>query len=217
MDTVDTLSVMPIARKDGTHVLRLCVNQGLLTPDMVRKIMDVMTKYALPSLRATTGQRFNLEGIPSDKVDEIAAALGTPVDKCPPGVSVCPGGDQCKYGMQDTRAMGDALLDLIKANGPYPFKIKSGVSGCAMACGLSFVRDVGLVGGAKGWNVYYGGAANRHACTGIVLGKKVSKAEALESIAKGLTYYKENAKKFERIGAMVRRLGRDVVAAALTE
>jgi len=200
---------MPVERKDGTYALRLCVNQGLLTMGMMQRIMDVMTKFDLPSLRSTTGQRFNLEGIPADKLDEIVGELGTAIDKCPPGISVCPGGDQCKYGKQGTREIGERLLDLIKANGPYPFKIKSGVSGCGLGCGLSYVRDIGLIGSAKGWNVHFGGSALHRASVGPRLGKGVSLDEAMALVEKALVYYKENAKKFERTGSMLKRIGED--------
>ncbi|QJB57445.1 nitrite reductase [Pseudodesulfovibrio sp. zrk46] len=211
----ESLIVMPVERKDGTYALRLCLNQGLLTPGQTRRVLEVMETHDGTSLRATTGQRMNLEGVPKEKLDEVVAALGTSIPKCPPGVSVCPGGELCKYGQQETREIGDRVLDVIKANGPYPFKIKSGVSGCGMACGLSFVRDIGLVAISKGWNVLYGGSARHRAAPGVRLAKGVSEDEALAFIEKGLIYYRENARKGERIGMMVRRLGAEVIVDAL--
>jgi len=207
--------VMPIERKDGTYALRLCLSQGELSIGMVQRIMDVMTAYGLPTLRATTGQRMNLEGIPGDKVDEIAAALGTVVTKCPPGVSVCPGNVDCRYGKQETRELGRMLSSLLKENGPYPFKVKTGVSGCSFGCGLSFVRDIGLVGKSSGWDLYFGGSATFNPGLGMLLGTKLSADEVLDSVRKGLSFYKENGKKGERIGRMVRRIGHEIVAEAL--
>ncbi|WP_319542505.1 nitrite reductase [uncultured Pseudodesulfovibrio sp.] len=211
----ESVTVMPIERKDGTYALRLCLNQGLLTPGMTRSVMGVMEAHPGITLRATTGQRMNLEGVSKDMLDEVVSALGSSIPKCPPGVSVCPGGELCKYGQQNTRVIGDRLLEVIKANGPYPFKVKSGVSGCGMACGLSFVRDVGLVGIAKGWNVLFGGSARHRAAPGLRLAKGVTDDEALVIIEKALIYYRDTAKKGERIGMMVHRLGHEVVADAL--
>lgn len=211
----EPLNFMPIERKDGTYALRLCLNQGLLTPGMTRSIMGIMESYPGVTLRATTGQRMNLEGIPKDKFDDVVSVLGTSTPLCPPGVAVCTGAELCKYGMQETREIGDRLLALIKANGPYPFKIKSGVSGCAMGCGLSFVRDIGLIGFAKGWSVYFGGSARHRAAPGLRLAKGVSEDEAMAIVEKGLRYYRETARKGERIGMMVRRLGHEVVSDAL--
>jgi len=211
----EPLIFMPVERKDGTYALRLCLNQGLLTPGMTRSIMEIMESYPGITLRATTGQRMNLEGIPKDKLDDVVSTLGTSIPMCPPGVSVCPGSELCKYGRQKTREIGDRLLELIKANGPYPFKVKSGISGCGMACGLSFVRDIGLVGLAKGWNVHFGGSARHRAAPGLCLAKSVSDDEALAIVKKALIYYRDTARKGERMGMLVRRLGHEVVADAL--
>lgn len=211
----EPLVVMPVERKDGTYALRLCLNQGLLTLGMTRSIMEIMEAYPGVTLRATTGQRMNLEGIPKDELDAVVSALGVSVPKCPPGVSVCPGGELCKLGRLETHEAGNRLLEVVKANGPYPFKIKSGVSGCSIGCALSFVRDIGLVAKGKGWNVLYGGSARHRAAPGILLAKEVDLDEAMAVVEKALAYYKENAKKRERIGMMVHRLGHEAVADAL--
>lgn len=217
MSTIATepVVVMPVKRKDGTHALRLCLNQGELTPGQMQSVMNVMVKYELTALRATTGQRMNLEGIPDDKVDDVIAELGTSIKKCPPGVGVCPGGGICRYGVQPTRDLGDRLLALVMEKGPYPFKVKSGVSGCRMACGLSYVRDVGLVATKKGWTALFGAHAGRHARLGVELGTEMTEDQALEAIAKALDYYKENGVKRERTGVMVKRLGLEKVTADL--
>ncbi|ACU89645.1 nitrite reductase [Desulfomicrobium baculatum] len=216
MNTVsESITIMPLERKDGTFALRLCLSQGELSIAMLRRVMDVMTAYGLPTLRATTGQRMNLEGVPKDKLDEIVAALGTAVEKCPPGVSVCPGSAECRYGKQETRKLGRKLTSLVKENGPYPFKVKTGVSGCSFGCGLSFVRDIGLVGKSAGWDLYFGGSATFSPGPGVALGKKLSEDEVLDRVRKALAFYKENGRKRERIGSMVRRLGHEAVAESL--
>ena len=217
MNTVDSepLTVMPVARKDGTYALRLCLSQGELSIGMMRRVMDVMDANGLTKLRATTGQRMNLEGVPKDRLDEIVAALGTAVEKCPPGVSVCPGGAQCRYGKQETRELGIRLTSLVKENGPYPFKVKSGVSGCSFGCGLSFVRDIGLVGKVAGWDLYLGGSATTRPGPGVLLGSGLTESQVLEAVLKALAFYKENGRKRERIGRMVQRLGHETVAEIL--
>lgn len=211
----NSLAVMPVRRTDGTHALRLCLDQGLLTPDMTRRVVGIMDSCPGVTLRATTGQRMNLENVPEDRLDEVVALLGTAIPKCPPGVSVCSGGDLCKLGMQPTRSMADRLLAVIRENGPYPFKVKSGVSGCGMACGLSFVRDVGLVAGAKGWDVYFGGCATSKACPGVRIGKGLSADKALEVVGRALVLYRENGKKRERTSGLMRRLGKEALLSAL--
>lgn len=80
----EPLIFMPIERKDNTYALRLCLNQGLLTPGMTRTIMTLMESYPGITLRATTGQRMNLEGIPKESLEEVAATLGSSIPMCPP-------------------------------------------------------------------------------------------------------------------------------------
>jgi len=169
----------------------------------------------LSALRATTGQRMNLEGIPKDRLEAVVADIGGSVDKAPPSTAVCPGATLCKFGKQATRELGDRLLAAVKENGPYPFKVKSGISGCGMGCGLSFIRDVGLVGGAKGWDVRFGGSARDKAGPGLLLGSGLDDEQALQLVGKALAFYRENGKKRERTSAMLRRLGEKALREAL--
>ncbi len=216
-EVAESLAVMPVQRKNGTYALRLCLDQGLLTPAMTRRVLDIMEVCPGVSLRATTGQRMNLEGVPEARLDEIVAMMGTSIPKCPPGMSVCSGGELCRFGKQATREMSEQLLSVIKANGPYPFKVKTGVSGCGMACGLSFVRDIGLVGRTEGWDVYFGGCATSKAGPGVLLGQELSREETLAAIGRALVFYRENGKKRERTSALLRRLGQDAVLRAVRQ
>lgn len=217
MDKIEAekITVAPVERKNGTYALRLCLVHGQLTAGMMKTVMETMTRFNLTSLRATTGQRMNLEGIPKDKLNEVIESLGVAVEKTPPGVSVCTGAGICKYGMQESYGMADKLLAVVKANGPYPFKVKSGVSGCKMACGMSFVRDIGMVGGPKGWEVHFGGSPRKDAGLGIMLGSQLSQDDAIKLAEKALLFYKENGRKRERTSGLLRRLGAEAVLEAV--
>ncbi|WP_320172501.1 nitrite reductase [Maridesulfovibrio sp.] len=211
----EKLVVAPVERKDGTYALRLCITHGRITAGMMKTVMKTMEEFNLPFLRSTTGQRMNLEGIPADRVDEVIASLGTAAGKIPPGVAACAGAGICKYGMQESGEMADRLLALIKQNGPYPSKVKSGVSGCKMACAHSFVRDIGMIGGPKGWDVHFGGSSRKDAVPGVKLGSGLGMDDALELVGKALVFYRENGNKRERSSAMLRRLGTEALLNAL--
>jgi NAD(P)H-nitrite reductase large subunit len=71
------------------------------------------------------------------------------------------------------------------------------------------------VGKSSGWDLYFGGSATFNPGLGMLLGTKLSADEVLDSVRKGLSFYKENGKKGERIGRMVRRIGHEIVAEAL--
>lgn len=211
----ETISVWPVERKDGTYAVRICLEQGELPLPLLERLMAMIKEYGL-SLRITTAQRLNLAGISKEQLDAVVAALGAEVKKCPPGVTVCTGAGVCKLGVQETRSISRKLVALIQENGPYPFKIKSGVSGCGMSCGLSYVRDIGLVAKAHGWDLYFGGSATSSPGPGVLLGTELSEEQVLGLVANGLAYYKENGKKRERIGGMVRRIGSEAIVRALS-
>lgn len=217
MDNIvaEPVVVMPVERKNDTYALRICLSQGEFTPGMMKTVMETMAKFDLTSLRVTTGQRLNLEGIPKDKLDEVVDSIGSSVKKAPPTVGVCTGVGVCKFGVQDSRGMGKKLLEVIKQNAPYPFKIKSGVSGCKIGCGFSNVRDIGLVGTPKGWDVLFGGGAVRNVRGGVKIGSMLGADEALALVEKALAFYKENGRKRERTSGFVNRIGEEALLDAL--
>ena len=67
------------------------------------------------------------------------------------------------------------------------------------------------MGKKKGWTVFTGGAGARKPRLADVLIEDVDSDRALEIIRKVVDYYKENAKKHERIGAMMERIGMDAL------
>ncbi len=83
---------------------------------------------------------------------------GHAIGLCVRSIKVCPGTTFCKRGLQDSIAMG-MELDAKYHGMALPGKFKMGVSGCPNQCGETGVKDVGVVGTARGWKVLVGGAA----------------------------------------------------------
>jgi NAD(P)H-nitrite reductase large subunit len=88
-----------------------------------------------------------------------------------------------------------------------PAKVKFGVSGCPFCCAESYVRDVGLIGTKKGWNVIFGGNSGAKARVGDLLAKNLDKDAAIDLVKRALEYYKENGKKRERTARFMNRNG----------
>jgi NAD(P)H-nitrite reductase large subunit len=97
-----------------------------------------------------------------------------------------------------------------------PAKVKFGVSGCPFCCGESYVRDVGLIGTKKGWNVIFGGNSGAKARVGDLLAKGLDKDAAIDLVKRALEYYKENGKKKERTARFMNRTGVDALKSALS-
>ena len=208
------LQVIPKKRADGRYALRLILDQGELPEKTLRGLLGVVTEYGA-DVRVTVGQRINIEGLDEQSLPEVAARLDARIVERAFSVTVCPGGGICRMGRQPTRDLARAVLDAVNRMGPFPGTVKSGVSGCAMGCALSFARDVGLVAGAGGWTLYLGNLTARRMQRGITLGTDLSEARALDLLEKGLGFYRAHARKRERPGDLVHRLGAEAVLRAL--
>jgi len=95
-----------------------------------------------------------------------------------------------------------------------PSKFKMGVSGCLNSCAESAIKDVGLIGTAKGWRLLVGGCASSRPRIGQVLAENLSDEEALSLVDKVITYYKNQGKK-QRLGAMIDEIGFDAFKEAV--
>jgi len=87
-----------------------------------------------------------------------------------------------------------------------PNKIKIGVSGCPNSCAESRVKDIGLIGYRKGWNLFAGGTAGMKPMIGQLVAKNLKDEEAIEFIGKIINYYQKNEKS-KRLGRLTERLG----------
>jgi NAD(P)H-nitrite reductase large subunit len=90
---------------------------------------------------------------------------------------------------------------------PLPFKFKIGVSGCPNNCSESVIKDLGLVGAAKGWRVLAGGFASglkpRLADT---IATDLNDEEAISLAARLLDWFKDTNKK-RRLGRIIDDIG----------
>ncbi len=87
-----------------------------------------------------------------------------------------------------------------------PSKFKIGVSGCPNSCAEPAVKDLGLMGTAKGWTVLVGGNAARKPRLGTVLAEGLSDDEAMALVDKVIRYYKANSEK-KRLGEFIDEIG----------
>jgi NAD(P)H-nitrite reductase large subunit len=85
-----------------------------------------------------------------------------------------------------------------------------------LSCAESWVRDIGLTGFEDGWMLSVGGNVGAQPRIGKEMTKGLNDDQALAMVDKVLQYYKTNAKKGERLGATINRLGLDVLKAAVS-
>ena len=71
-------------------------------------------------------------------------------------VKTCVGSQFCRFGTQDSMAMG-ALLERKFERLDLPAKFKMAVNGCPRNCAESCTKDIGIVGNDGGWELFIGG------------------------------------------------------------
>ena len=208
-----------IQRDKETYAIAPHIPCGVVTPELLRKIADISEKYDAKALKITGATRLAIVGIKEEDIDdiwkELSMAPGAAVGLCVRSVRACPGTTFCKIGQQDALGMG-FKLDEVYHGMELPGKFKMAVSGCNLNCAESWVRDVGLFGKPKGWTLVIGGNVGANPRIAQELVNDLNDEQALEKIQQVIGYYQENAKKGERLGKMIERLGFDTVKKALT-
>lgn len=191
---------------------------GVVTPDQLRTLADVAEKYDVAALKITSAARIAIVGLKEENVDavweELGLAPGAAVGICVRSVKACPGTTFCKRGQQDSLGVG-MRLDAKYHGVEMPGKLKMGVSGCPNQCAETCIKDVGLVGKSKGWTVMVGGNGGPRPRLSQAIADNLSTEDALALVDTIIAYYQANAKRMERVGRMIERIGLDAFKTAV--
>ena len=183
---------------------------GVITAAQLRKLADVADKFGVTALKITSAARIALVGLKEEEVDaiwrELGARPGAAVGLCVRSIKACPGTTFCKRGLQDSLGMG-MELDAHYHGMEMPGKMKIGVSGCANQCAETCIKDIGLVGKREGWDMLVGGNGGARPRLSDKVAEGLSDQQAKAMVASIIEYYRVTAKKQERIGRMIDRIG----------
>jgi NAD(P)H-nitrite reductase large subunit len=200
-----------IQRDKATYAIAPHIPGGLITDfNLLRRIADVAEKYQAQVIKITSAERFALIGVQAADLDQIWQELGlvpgAALGLCVRSIKICPGTTYCRIGMQDAVGVGLKLDE--KYHGmPLPYKFKIGVSGCPNNCSEASIKDLGLVGAAKGWRVLAGGlASGLSPRLADVIATNLSDEEALALADRVLDWFKEAGKK-RRLGKIIDEIG----------
>ncbi|MCO4852046.1 NADPH-nitrite reductase [Bacillus vallismortis] len=207
-------------QKDGTYSVVPRMYGGVTNSTDLRKIADVVDKYEIPLVKMTGGQRIDLIGVKKEDLPKVWEDLDMPsgyaYGKTLRTVKTCVGQQFCRFGTQDSMALG---IDLEKKfeglNTPH--KVKMAVSACPRNCAESGIKDLGVVGIDGGWELYVGGNGGTHLRAGDLLMKVKTNEEVLEYAGAYLQYYRETANYLERTSAWLERVGLSHVQSVLND
>ncbi|MHC1757258.1 MAG: NAD(P)/FAD-dependent oxidoreductase [Methanosarcina sp.] len=200
-----------VQRDRETYAIAPHLPGGIVDPETLIKIAEVAKKYGAAALKMTSAQRIAIVGLKEEDLDNVWADLGikpgAAIGLCVRSVKFCPGTTFCKQGKQDAVGLGLKLDE--KYHGmPMPSKLKIGVSGCPNSCAEPAIKDIGVMGTAKGYTLMVGGSAAAVPRLAEVVAKELSEDQVLEAIDRILTYYKNSGTK-KRLGKFIEGTGLD--------
>jgi len=195
-------------KKTKTYNVLPGTRMGVITTDYLEKVTEVARKHNISFFKITSAQRLAIVGHEPETAEQIWQELGQETGpKKPVGIhyiQACPGIKWCKYGRQDSLAMGEKL-EKIFGDLPLPAKTKVGISGCPLNCCESYVRDIGIFGKKNGWTLVFGGNGGGCPRIGDIIAENLNDDEVLELVGKCLDYYSKNARRLERTARLMRR------------
>jgi len=181
---------------------------GMLTTEYLEKLTKVAREHNIPFFKITSAQRLAIIGHAPETAEQIWQELGQKTGpKKPVGIhyiQACPGIKWCKYGRQDSLALGEKLEKAFIGLA-LPAKTKVGISGCPFNCCESYVRDIGVFGKKNGWTLVFGGNGGGCPRIGDIVAENLSDDEVINLIGKCLDFYSKNARKMERTGRFMKR------------
>jgi nitrite reductase (NADH) large subunit len=207
-------------QKDGTYSVVPRMFGGVTDAKQLRRIADVVEKYAIPTVKVTGGQRIDLLGVKKADLPRVWADLAMPSGhayaKALRTVKTCVGSEWCRFGVQDSTQMG---IDLEKAFWKMyaPHKVKMAVSGCPRNCAESGIKDVGVIGVDSGWEIYVAGNGGIKTEVAQFLCKVKTAEEVLEYSGAFVQLYREEARYLDRTVHFVARVGLDYVKKRVLE
>jgi nitrite reductase (NADH) large subunit len=201
-------------QKDGTYSVIPRMWGGETTASELRRIADVVDKYAIPTVKVTGGQRIDLLGVKKEDLRAVWADLDMPSGhayaKALRTVKTCVGSEWCRFGTQDSTQMGKDLEHALWRM-YAPHKVKLAVSGCPRNCAEAGIKDVGVIGVDSGWELYVAGNGGIKTEVAQFLVKVKTSAEVLEYSGAFLQLYREEGWYLERTVHFVDRVGLDYV------
>ncbi|XPV76490.1 MAG: hypothetical protein ACNI27_00860 [Desulfovibrio sp.] len=200
-----------VQQKDGKYAIMPRIPLGVMPADLLITVTNIVQDYMLPSIKLTAGQRLMITGVDFEDIEDILERIGLAGYPTSQYVQSCAGSTTCKHGLQDSLCTAASVEMKLTDMGDTPAKIKIGISGCPRCCSESKLRDIGLIGLKKGWDIHFGGNAGHNPRVGDLIAHNMDMFEAMTVINLLLDYYKDNAKPRERTAKFVTRMGIDSI------
>ncbi|MEI7712818.1 MAG: nitrite reductase large subunit NirB [Rhodospirillales bacterium] len=210
-------------QKDGTYSVIPRMWGGTATPGEIAAIAKVAQKYDIKEIKITGGQRLGIYGVKKPdlpavwgELTEAGLVSGHAYAKGLRTVKTCVGLEWCRFGTQDSTALGKQLERLTWGNWT-PHKFKMGVSGCPRNCAEASIKDFGVVCVESGFDLLVGGNGGIELRGTDRLCHVATEAEVLEYCAAFMQLYREEARYLDRTAPWIERVGIAYVRARVVD
>ena len=200
-------------QKDGKYSVIPRMWGGMTTPDELRAIANVAEKYEIKDVHLTGGQRIGLYGVEKEVLPKIWKDLndagmvsGHAYGKALRTCKTCVGKQWCRFGTQDSTALGIKLEELTWGSW-MPHKFKLAVSGCPRNCAEATIKDFGVVCVDSGYELHIGGNGGIKVRATDLLCNVKTEEEVIEYCGAFIQFYREDAHYLERTAPWVERIG----------
>jgi nitrite reductase (NADH) large subunit len=208
-------------QKDGTYSVVPRMFGGLCTPAELRAIADACDKYNVPEMKVTGGQRIDMFGVNKEDLpamwkdlSDAGLVSGHAYGKALRTVKTCAGKTWCRFGTQNSTALGVKLEEMTWASW-MPHKFKMAVSGCPRNCAEATIKDFGIVCVDSGYELHVGGNGGIKVRVTDLLCKVETEEQVLEYCAAFIQKYREEAHYLERTAPWVERVGLQYIKDAI--
>ncbi|MBR9971016.1 nitrite reductase large subunit NirB [Magnetospirillum sulfuroxidans] len=210
-------------QKDGTYSVIPRMWGGVTTPAELRAIADVADKFNIPTVKVTGGQRIDLLGVKKQDLPAVWGDLnqaglvsGHGYAKGLRTVKTCVGSEWCRFGTQDSTALGIKLEKMMWGSWT-PHKVKLAVSGCPRNCAEATIKDIGIICVEAGYDMVIGGNGGIEVRVTDPLTRLTTEAEVLEYSAAFMQLYREEGHYLERTAPYLERVGLAHIKARILE
>ncbi len=137
-------------RDAETVTVRLRIPAGVITPDQLRGIADIATRYHT-GVSLTVRQTAELTGVDPRSIPALLEELranGTPLGSEMNevvNVTACPGTDRCIFAQIDSVSLA-RQIDARHVGRDMPVKVRIAVSSCPYSCMSERLNEIGITG-----------------------------------------------------------------------
>ena len=210
-------------QNDGTYSVIPRMWGGMTTPKELRAIADVAEKFDLDTVHVTGGQRIGLYGIKKQELpliwkdlNEQGLVSGHAYGKALRTVKTCVGKEWCRFGTQDSTALG-IKLEQMSWGSWMPHKFKMAASGCPRNCAEATIKDFGVVCVDSGYELHIGGNGGIKVRATDLLTRLILKKKHWNTQRPLFRLYREEARYLERTAPWIERVGFSYVKEQLVD